>query len=248
MSQETILFRLFLESSLFVQLVLALLMISSVVSWSVILAGGSNLRRVRDSNHAFEQDFWSGRSLTELHQAAKQKAQAAPMERIFSAGMSEFLKLRERRLEPAIQIDGSRSAMRASLRRERRMIDAHAASLSAFASVGTLLGAIGALVFLTQSLVDATSAQSMVSANFAPQLADALILAALGIFVAIPARFFAHRYDTGVKYIVWECENFIDEFGNILIRNSYSPVRPNEPMERKENEEVEEAEEPNRKE
>jgi len=165
------------------------------------------------------------------------------MERIFSAGMSEFLKLRERRLEPAIQIEGSRSSMRASLRRERRTMDAHAASLSAFASVGPLLGAIGALVFLAQSLADTASAQSMVFSNFAPQLADALIIAALGIFVAIPARFFAHRYETGVKHIVWECESFIDEFGNILIRNSYSPVRSNDPKKPREEEEAEVAEE-----
>ena len=248
MSQENILFRLVLDSSLFVQLVLALLLISSLISWSIILSGGFSLRRVRDSNDAFEKEFWSGRSLTELHQVAKQKASAAPMERVFSAGISEFLKLRERRLEPETLIEGARSAMRASLRRERRTMDAHAASLSAFASVGPLLGALGFFAFLAQSLADASSAQSMGFANFAPHLADALIIAALGVFVAIPARFFAHRYETGVKHVVWDLENFIDEFGNILIRNSHSSVQSMNPKKRREEDEAEKAEEPDKKE
>lgn len=238
MSQEIILFRLFIDSSLFVQLVLALLLVGSMISFWIIFKGWLRLRRVQESNQAFERNFWSGRSLSELYQGAKPENLAAPMERVFSAGMGEFLKLKERRLMPEIQIEGSRSAMRANLRRERMAMDSHAASLSAFASVGPLLGAIGSFAFLAQSLVDASSAQLIEFSNFAPRVADALIIVALGIFVAIPARFFAHRYDTRVRQVVWDLENFIDEFGNILIRNAYSHVRSKNPKKRgKEDEE-----------
>ena len=67
----------------------------------------------------FEQDFWSGRNLNELYQAVGKRPQAAPLERIFAAGMREFLKLRERRVADAGQLlDGARRAMRASYQRE----------------------------------------------------------------------------------------------------------------------------------
>jgi hypothetical protein len=110
------------------------------------------------------------------------------------------------------------------------------------------LGALGFFAFLAQSLADASSAQSMGFFNFAPHLADALIIAALGVIVAIPARFFAHRYETGVKHVVWDLENFIDEFGNILIRNSHSSVQSMNPKKRREEDEAEKAEEPDKKE
>ena len=116
MNQDLSIVNLVLHASPIVQIVIAGLMFMSVSSWTVIFAKLFGLKRVRGSNDDFEREFWSGRSLNELHQAVDPQRRSAPMERIFASGMREFLKLRERRLEAGAQIDGARRAMRASSR------------------------------------------------------------------------------------------------------------------------------------
>ena len=113
------------------------LAITSLASWTVIFGKLFGLRRVRGRNDDFEREFWSGRSLTELNTAIGQKADTAPMERIFASGMREYQKLRERRIQDAgTLLDGARRAMRASYQRE---LDAAETNLSFLASVGSCL-------------------------------------------------------------------------------------------------------------
>ena len=101
MNQDLSIFTLVLHASFVVQLVIAILLLMSLASWSVIFGKLFGLKRVRGSNDDFEREFWSGKNLNDLHQSASTKADTAPMERIFAAGMREFLKLRERRVSDA---------------------------------------------------------------------------------------------------------------------------------------------------
>ena len=118
MNQDLSIITLILHASLVVQLVMAGLMAVSLASWTVIFGKFFGLKRVRQGNDDFERDFWSGRSLTDLQQASASKPATSPLERIFASGMREFMKLRERRLDGAAQLDGARRAMRASYQRE----------------------------------------------------------------------------------------------------------------------------------
>ena len=93
MTQDLSIFNLVLHASFIVQLVVALLLLMSLASWSVIFGKLFGLKRVRDRNEDFEREFWSGKNLNDLHQSAATKADTAPMERIFAAGMREFMKL-----------------------------------------------------------------------------------------------------------------------------------------------------------
>src|SRR5437867_1197853 len=85
MTQDLSIFNLVLHASFIVQLVVALLLLMSLASWSVIFGKLFGLKRVRDRNEDFEREFWSGKNLNELHQSAATKADTAPMERIFAA-------------------------------------------------------------------------------------------------------------------------------------------------------------------
>ncbi|HEY1392840.1 MAG TPA: protein TolQ, partial [Methylibium sp.] len=105
MSQDLNIINLVLHASFIVQIVMAGLLITSLVSWAVIFGKLFGLRRVRGNNEEFEREFWSGRQLQELYSDAAKVAsdnqRAAPMERIFASGMREFFKLRERRVNEA---------------------------------------------------------------------------------------------------------------------------------------------------
>ena len=77
MNQDLSILTLVTQASLVVQLVMAGLLIVSLTSWSVIFGKVIGLRRVRGLNEGFEREFWSGRSLQDLYQAAGTQPPAA---------------------------------------------------------------------------------------------------------------------------------------------------------------------------
>ncbi len=211
---------LVLQASLVVQLVMAGLLITSLVSWTVIFGKVFGLRKVRNSNEDFEREFWSGRSLTELNTAVGQKVNSAPMERIFASGMREFLKLREKRLDAGAQLDGARRAMRASFQRELDVVESNLSFLASVASVSPYVGLFGTVWGIMHAFVGLSNMQQVTLATVAPGIAEALVATAIGLFAAIPAVVAYNRFARDIDRISIQLETFIEEFSNILQRNA----------------------------
>ena len=220
MNQDLSITTLILHASLVVQLVMAGLMFTSVTSWTVIFGKLFGLRRVRASNDEFEREFWSGRSLTELSAAVSQKSATAPMERIFASGMREFLKLREKRLDASAQLDGARRAMRASYQRELDVIESNLSFLASVGSVSPYVGLFGTVWGIMHAFVGLSNMQQVTLATVAPGIAEALVATAIGLFAAIPAVVAYNRFARDIDRIAIQLETFIEEFSNILQRNS----------------------------
>jgi biopolymer transport protein TolQ len=220
MNQDLSITALVLQASLVVQLVMAGLLITSLASWTVIFGKLFGLRRTRSSNEDFEREFWSGRSLTELNTAVGQKANSAPMERIFASGMREFLKLREKRLDAGAQLDGARRAMRASYQRELDTIESNLSFLASVASVSPYVGLFGTVWGIMHAFVGLSNMQQVTLATVAPGIAEALVATAIGLFAAIPAVVAYNRFARDIDRIAIQLETFIEEFSNILQRNA----------------------------
>lgn len=225
MNQDLSIVALVAQASLVVQLVMASLLIVSVASWSVIFGKFFGLSRVSKANDAFEQDFWSGRNLNELYQAVGKHHKEAPLERIFAAGMREFLKLRERRVtDSGALLDGARRAMRASYQRE---VDALESNLSFLASVGSVspyVGLFGTVWGIMHAFVGLSNLQQVTLATVAPGIAEALVATAIGLFAAIPAVIAYNRFARQIDRSAIQLETFIEEFSNILQRNAGAPA------------------------
>ncbi|MBK1689265.1 protein TolQ [Rubrivivax gelatinosus] len=224
MNQDLSIISLVLQASAVVQLVMAGLVLVSLASWTVIFGKLFGLRTVRSRNEAFEREFWSGRSLTELNQAATNKADAAPIERIFASGMREFLKLRERRLDAGAQLDGARRAMRASFQRELDAIESHLSFLASVGSVSPYVGLFGTVWGIMHAFVGLSNLQQVTLATVAPGIAEALVATAIGLFAAIPAVVAYNRFARDIDRIATQFETFIEEFSNILQRNATGPA------------------------
>ena len=211
---------LILQASLVVQLVMAGLMITSVVSWTVIFGKVFGLRRVRVGNEDFEREFWSGRSLNDLNTAVGQKTLSAPLERIFASGMREFMKLREKRLDAGAQLDGARRAMRASFQRELDVVESNLSFLASVGSVSPYVGLFGTVWGIMHAFVGLSNMQQVTLATVAPGIAEALVATAIGLFAAIPAVVAYNRFARDIDRIAIQMETFIEEFSNILQRNA----------------------------
>jgi len=220
MSQDLSITALILHASLVVQVVMAGLAVTSLVSWTVIFGKLFGLKKVRGSNEDFERDFWSGRSLTELNTGVGQKATTAPMERIFASGMREFLKLREKRLDAGAQLDGARRAMRASYQRELDTIESNLSFLASVGSVSPYVGLFGTVWGIMHAFVGLSNMTQVTLATVAPGIAEALVATAIGLFAAIPAVVAYNRFARDIDRIAITLETFIEEFSNILQRNA----------------------------
>ena len=224
MNRDLSIVSLVLQASLVVQLVMAGLLLTSLSSWAVIFGKLIGLKRVRQGNEAFEREFWSGRSLTELLQTSSAKAAAAPLDRIFGAGMREFMKLRERRLDAAAQLDGARRAMRASLQRELDVIESGLSFLASVGSVSPYVGLFGTVWGIMHAFVGLSNLQQVTLATVAPGIAEALVATAIGLFAAIPAVVAYNRLARDIDRIAIQLETFIEEFSNILQRSAGQPA------------------------
>ena len=218
MNQDLSIVSLVLHASFVVQLVIAGLLLTSLASWTVIFAKLFGLRAVRQGNDAFEREFWSGKNLNDLYAAAGASGGNAPITRIFAAGMREFLKLRERRHEPASQLDGARRAMRASLQRELDAIEGNVGFLASVGSVSPYVGLFGTVWGIMHAFVGLANVQQVTLATVAPGIAEALVATAIGLFAAIPAVVAYNRFARDIDRTAIQLETFIEEFSNILHR------------------------------
>jgi biopolymer transport protein TolQ len=224
MNQDFSIITLVLHASFVVQLVMAGLMLTSLASWTVIFNKLIGLRRLRQGNDAFETEFWSGKNLNDLFNAASANAQSATMERIFASGMREFLKLRERRQESQAQLDGARRAMRASLQRELDLIEGNVGFLASVGSVSPYVGLFGTVWGIMHAFVGLSNVQQVTLATVAPGIAEALVATAIGLFAAIPAVVAYNRFARDIDRTAIQLESFLEEFSNILQRNAGQPA------------------------
>jgi biopolymer transport protein TolQ len=217
------LFDLVLNASLIVQIVLLILILVSIASWAAIFDKASTLRRVKASNEFFQTKFWSGNS--NLHDLYKISASddadlQGPIERIFSSGMREYQKLRERRIgEVDILMDGTRRAMRVSFQREMDAIENNLAFLASVGSVSPYVGLFGTVWGIMHAFMGLGSMAQVTLATVAPGIAEALIATAIGLFAAIPAVIAYNRFSREIDRIAMAQETFTEEFSNILQRN-----------------------------
>ena len=231
MNQDLDILQLVLHASLVVQIVMLLLMIVSIASWSAIFRKLFAIARVKTQNESFEKEFWSGASLNELLTSAAAKSQnSGPMERIFASGMREFQKLRERRVtDVSMMMDGARRAMRASFQREMDVVESNLSFLASVGSVSPYVGLFGTVWGIMHAFTGLASLQQVTLATVAPGIAEALVATAIGLFAAIPAVIAYNRFAREIDRISIQQETFIEEFSNILQRNVSAQVNPAAP-------------------
>ena len=151
----------------------------------------------------------------------------SPQERIFAAGMREFMKLRERRVaEVSTLLDGARRAMRASYQREMDVIESRLDFLGSVGSVSPYVGLFGTVWGIMHAFTGLASLQTVTLATVAPGIAEALVATAIGLFAAIPAVVAYNRFARDIDRIAIKLETFIEEFSNILQRNVSAQPAP----------------------
>lgn len=220
-SQDMSFVTLVTEASFVVQIVMLILVMVSLVSWANIFKKWVVLGRARKLSNKFEEEFWSGGDLNTLFQrASTRRNEAGPLERIFEAGMSEFLRARDKKglTDSSLIIDGARRAMKAAYQRENDQLERNLPFLASAGSVSPYIGLFGTVWGIMHAFRGLSNVQQATLASVAPGIAEALVATAIGLFAAIPAVVAYNRFATDIDRLAIQFETFIEEFLNILQR------------------------------
>jgi len=209
-------------ASLPVQLVMVILLITSLFSWWYIFIKVATIKRAEEESEEFESKFWSGGDLNKLYEsvtAVRRKPQG--MASIFEAGFKEFIRHKQQgKMEVSDVMEGSRRAMRAAYNRELDDLDAHLPFLASVGSVSPYIGLFGTVWGIMNSFRGLSSVAQATLSQVAPGIAEALIATAIGLFAAIPAVIAYNRFASSVDRLSVRYESFMEEFTNILQRKS----------------------------
>lgn len=210
-------------ASLVVQIVLALLLLVSLTSWTMIFRKWRGLRLARRAADAFEQRFWSGESLGALFKQISMRQQDPQgMERIFEAGFSEFARLRKQHSnDNRVVVEGAQRSMRVALSREVDALETHLSFLATVGSTSPYIGLFGTVWGIMNAFRGLANAHQATLAMVAPGISEALVATAMGLFAAIPAVLAYNRYAHDVERLLNHYDTFLEEFVTILQRQAH---------------------------
>ena len=211
------------NASLVVQLVMLLLVITSIVSWTMIFNKRVILKEAKQEADRFEGQFWAIEDLSPLYsRISSSRHPTAGMGKIFESGFKEFSRLREQEnTHPEAVIEGTQRAMRVAMNKEIDVLETHLSFLATVGSTSPYIGLFGTVWGIMNSFRALGNVQQASIALVAPGIAEALIATAIGLFAAIPAVIAYNRYTNDVERMINRYEIFMDEFSAILHRYAY---------------------------
>jgi len=209
------------QAGLVVQLVLGLLVLLSVISWTIIVFKWREIRRAVKDSEAFLEIYQEG-SLDAAHSAARD-LHRSPLSAIFLTAYAELNRMARgdgRSLASLTegQVDAlgrhiSWTAAREGLRMEKGLsfLATTGSSAPFIGLFGTVIGIIGAF----QGIAMSGSASLAV---VAPGIAEALIATAVGLFAAIPATVFYNYFVAGLRELTSSIDLFSVDYEGDLRR------------------------------
>ena len=219
MTTDLSLIHLVVNASLIVQLVMLVLLVTSVVSWAMIFRKRGVLSRVRRHTSEFEGRFWSGTDLVSMYNNTDNASEdIGGMESIFRAGFREYARLRRTGMDQRDVIHGSERAMRVAMRHEVDELESHLSFLATVGSTSPYVGLFGTVWGIMNSFQALGNVGQATLAMVAPGIAEALIATAMGLFAAIPAVIAYNRYVSDVERLANRFSTFVEEFSTILQR------------------------------
>ncbi|PJE12517.1 MAG: protein TolQ [Legionella sp.] len=212
-----------MQAGLVVKTVMMLLLIASVISWTLILQRAWYFSRKKQQCEGFIKRFWDSSDLSKLYADIDSNVDDKQgLAAIFHAGFKEYV--RSRKLGH-IAIEPIQRVMQISHAKEAMQLEQH---LPFFASVGSIapyVGLFGTVWGIMTSFQALGQAQQATIAMVAPGISEALVATALGLFTAIPAVIAYNRYSTRSTNLLDRYDLFQDELVSLIEQQTTAPMR-----------------------
>lgn len=215
---------LIMDASLLVKLVMLVLVLASLWSWTIIFSKRFAMRRARRAADSFEDRFWSTEDLSTLYSRITGRGhEPSGMERIFEVGFREFARLRKREgIDPRAILEGAQRSMRVALNREIEELEHSLSFLATVGSVSPYIGLFGTVWGIMNSFQALGNVHQATLGMVAPGISEALVATAMGLFAAIPAVIAYNRYSSDLDRLFSRYDIFVEEFSSILQRQVHA--------------------------
>ena len=213
---------LVLQADTIVKIVMLILLIASIWSWSIIIEKTKRFFLLKKQANAFEETFWSGESLEKLYKE-EEKSPQHPLATVFVAGMYEWTRasnsnsLSNEKIQAGLQ-ERIHQVMNVAVTRELENVEKNIGFLATVGSTAPFIGLFGTVWGIMNSFKSIAVAQNTNLSVVAPGIAEALFATALGLFVAIPAVVAYNKISSDLSKYFISLETFMDEFTTIFFR------------------------------
>ncbi|MEO7964662.1 MAG: MotA/TolQ/ExbB proton channel family protein [Gemmatimonadaceae bacterium] len=216
---------LIVSSDLVTKIVLGLLAVLSLVSWTIMLAKWREFAKVRKQSAMFLDAFSSARSLEEVVHGLR-RVGTSPFANVFERA-ERFV----REVQPAMaattdrgarfsssQVEALRLVLDAQTDAERDTLSHYVPWLATIGSASPLIGLLGTVLGIIQSFIGIATQGSGNVGSVAPGVAAALTATAAALTVAIPAVFGYNIFANRLNRFEGQLEGFGSELIALLVR------------------------------
>jgi biopolymer transport protein TolQ len=223
-----------LDAGLIVQFVLLLLLVFSIISWTIIFMKWRTLKRVGQQNALFQDAYLKITKLSNVLPMARQHP-ASTLAEVFRAGYAELQKLShaireskpsgdsEEEAVTSVELKGMANVERALSRAtsaESAKLESAISFLATTGSASPFIGLFGTVWGIMDTFRGIGAKGTATLAVVAPGISEALIATAAGLAAAIPAVIFYNYFLNRIKSITVEMDSFSAELLNLIERHT----------------------------
>ena len=225
-STDFSIFSLFLQADIVVKIVILILLLSSIWSWTIIFSKYTNLKSILMETEDFEEKFYSSETLSKLSKRIGGQP-THPMEAVFFAAMVYFDRIKTGFSNKNFDFKKSfcenvKKEMEIVINKELTGLENGLNFLASVGSTAPFIGLFGTVWGIMNSFTAIGISQNTSLAVVAPGIAEALFATALGLVAAIPAVLFFNKFNNMLEILNNKLEVFSDE---ILVIISKEIVR-----------------------
>jgi biopolymer transport protein TolQ len=206
-------FNLIRQTGAVAQVVLVILLVFSLMSWSIILTKWAAIKRARAQSGRFLRAFRKAQRLQDIA-AISDQFKPSPLVAVFDNAYDEYRRQGDSNI-PAVQRAAQIGASEELSRLERRL--PWLATTGAVAPFVGLFGTVWGIIDAFNGLGDAGAATLRA---VAPGISEALITTAAGLFAAIPAVIAYNQFTHSMREFGARMDDFAMELLNFIERTA----------------------------
>jgi biopolymer transport protein TolQ len=197
--------------------IVVVLIVFSLISWTIVFSKGSVFSRARKSNRNFLRAFRKAANLQAVAVASEQFG-LAPLVAVFDFGYGEIERQIKQRGALVNKLAVERS-LQLGISEEVTKLEMNMSWLATVASVSPFIGLFGTVWGIIDAFEGLGNAGSASLRAVAPGISEALVTTAIGLAAAIPAAIFYNVFGTRIEELGIRMEDFAIEFQNFAERD-----------------------------
>jgi len=205
------------RSGVLTYIVIGLLLLFSLYSWTIIFSKLGLFRRARRADRRFLRAFRKANGL-EAVMVASEQFRPAPLVTVFDFGYEEVARQVKARGTINNKVAVERT-LQLGVSEELAKLERNMNWLATTATVTPFIGLFGTVLGIIRAFQDLGSMGSTSLRAVGPGISEALITTAVGLAAAIPAAIFYNMFGHAIREIGAKMDDFANEFMNMAERS-----------------------------